>query len=104
MTLITMSTKGLLSIAAAIGLFAVSSAYANGDLMTDQVKNGVVMEVSGDQRIVEIEEADLSSACLAGSMVTGDQRRPDWHMAGLDGISKEMDKCSAHDYMMPINR
>ncbi|UVT14383.1 MAG: hypothetical protein H8K04_10995 [Nitrospira sp.] len=104
MTLITMKTKGLLSITAAIGLLAASSALANTDLMTGQVKNSVVMEVSGDQRIVEIEEADWSAACLAGSMVTGDQRSPDWLMAGLDGIPKEMDKCSAHDYMMPMNR
>ncbi len=104
MTMIRVLTKGLLSIAAAIGLFAASNAFADADLMTDQDKSGMVMEVSGDQRIMEIAETDSLSICVANSMVSGDQRRPDRHIGGFDGTSTEWDRCPAHDYMMPMNR
>ena len=103
MTMIRVLTKGLLSMAAAIGLFAISSAFADTDLMTGRGASGTVVEVSGDQRIVEMDASD-SSVCVVDSMVSGDQRRPHWDMAGFDGIPMETDECAAHDYIMPMNR
>lgn len=92
---------------AAIGLFAASSVFADAEIMNGQDKGGTVMEVSGDQRIMEIDVSD-SSVCIVDSMVSGDQRRPDQYMAGSYGSRTltpiQTDECSAHDYIMPMNR
>jgi excinuclease UvrABC helicase subunit UvrB len=98
--------RAFLSTMVAIGLFAASSAFADAELMNGQNTDrpdSTVIEVFGDQRIVEIDASD-SSVCIVDSMVSGDQRRPDRHKAGLDGTSIETDECHAHDYMMPMNR
>jgi len=95
--------KAFLSTMVAIGLFAASSVFADAELMNGRSTDGTVVEVSGDQRIVEVDASE-SSVCVVASMVSGDQRRPDRPKAGLDGTSMETDECSAHDYMMPMNR
>lgn len=102
MTMTLVFTKGFLSMAV-IGLFAASSALADAELMNGQTTDGTVVEVSGDQRIVEMDASD-SSVCVVDSMVSGDQRRPHWDMAGFDGIPMKTDECAAHDYIMPMNR
>lgn len=94
--------KGFLSMVGIV-LFAASSVFANTDLMNGQTTDGTVVEVSGDQRIMEIDASE-SSVCVIGSMVAGDQRRPDQHKAGLNGTPIEAEECAAHDYMMPMNR
>lgn len=102
MSIRRMFSHGLLFIAG-IGLFAASSVVAETDFMSGRDASGTVVEVSGDQRTVEIDASD-SSVCVVDSMVSGDQRRPDRHMAGFDRISIEMDECATHDYSMPMNR
>ncbi|MGC4098554.1 MAG: hypothetical protein QM706_15690 [Nitrospira sp.] len=97
-----MFSHGLVFIAG-IGLCAASSVVAETDFMSGRDASGTVVEVSGDQRIVEIDAAD-SSVCVVDSMVSGDQRRPDRHMAGFDGIPTDADECATHDYTMPMNR
>lgn len=91
----------------ATGLFAISGVLADTDLMNGHATGGTVTEVSGDQRIVEVDASE-SSVCVVGSMVSGDQRRPDQHMTGSHGsrilTSTKTDECLAHDYMMPMNR
>jgi hypothetical protein len=86
-----------------MGLFTASSVFADTDLMTGRGASGTVVEVSGDQRIVEIDAPD-SSVCVVDSMVSGDQRRPDRHIPGFDGTPIETDECTEHDYTMPMNR
>lgn len=102
MSRLRMFSHGLLFMAG-IGLFAAPSVVADTDLRSGRDANGTVVEVSGDQRIVEIDASD-SSVCVVDSMVSGDQRRPDRHMAGFDGIPIETDECATHDYTMPMNR
>lgn len=102
MTMTLVFTKGFLSMAV-IGLFAASSALADAELMNGQTTDGTVVEVSGDQRIVEIDASE-SSVCVVGSMVSGDQRRPDQHKTGLNGTPIDTEECAAHDYLMPMNR
>lgn len=102
MTTTKVFTKGFLSLGV-IGLCAASSSFADAELMNGQDKGGTVLEVSGDQRIVEIDASD-SSVCVVDSMVVGDQRKPDRHKADLNESSIETEECAAHDYMMPMNR
>lgn len=106
MTMTKVFTKGFLSMAA-IGLYAASSVFADTHLMKGQGTDGTVMEVSGDQRMVKVDASE-SSVCVVGSMVLGDQRRPDQHMTDSNGsrilTSTETEECSAHGYMMPMNR
>lgn len=99
---------GFLSLVAATGFFAASTAFATNGQIMSQSEVETVAEVSGDQRMVEIAAPRSSSGCLAESMVSGDQRRPDRHMADSEGsrilTPVRTDECTETEYITPMNR
>ena len=101
-------TMGFLSIVAATGFFAASTAFATNSQIISQSEVETVTEVSGDQRIVEIAAPHSSSGCIAESLVTGDQRRPHRQIGGSEGnrilTPVRTDECTETEYTMPMNR
>ena len=99
---------GLLSMVAATGFFAASTAFATNGQTISQSEVETVAEVSGDQRIVEIAAPHSPSSCTAESMVTGDQRKQHRQIGGSEGnrvlTPVRTDECTETEYTMPMNR